>query len=116
MIGKDVVPFIQAPQNFFGNTVRKQLPELKSHSPARLGISDPRLQSAQNLHRNIKAEIGEDTEISKLLDRMMSELVNHLEIAERIESSEDDYAVLGGNQDGIAEAKSKTTSGSNSCP
>ena len=105
VIAEDVVPLIQAPQNFFGNTVQKQLPKLKSHSPARLGISDPRLQSAQNLHRNIKAEIGEDTEISKLLDRMMSELVNHLEIAERIESSEDDYAVLGGNQDGIAEAK-----------
>ena len=38
----------------------------------------------------------------------MSELVNHLEIAERIQSSEDDYAkqqALGGNQDGISEAK-----------
>ena len=33
----------------------------------------------------------------------MSELVNHLEIAERIQSSEDDYAALGGNQDGISE-------------
>ena len=105
MIGKDVVPLIQAPQNFFGNTVRKQLPKLKGNSALRLGITDPRLQSAQNLHRNIKAEIGEDTEITKLLDRMMSELVNHLEIAERIQSSEDDYAALGGNQDGISEAK-----------
>ena len=43
MIGKDVVPLIQAPQNFFGNTVRKQLPELKGNSPLRLGITDPRL-------------------------------------------------------------------------
>ena len=67
----------------------------------------PSLQHGVRLdfHRNIKAEIGEDTDITKLLDRMMSELVNHLEIAERIQSSEDDYAALGGNQDGIAEAK-----------
>lgn len=105
MIAEDIVPLIQAPQNFFGNTVQKQLPRLTNKSVPRLGISDPRLQSAQNLHRNIKAEIGEDTEIAKLLDRMMSELVNHLEIAERIQSSEDDYAALGGNQDGISEAK-----------
>ena len=106
-IGEDVVPLMQVPQNFFGNTVRKQLPKLKASSTPRPGISDPRLQSAQNLHRNIKAEIGKDTEISKLLDRMMSELVNHLEIAERIQSSEEDYAALGGNQDGISEAKTQ---------
>ena len=98
-IGADAVSLMQAPQNHWGNTVQSQLPE---HIPS---IVDPRLQSAQNLCRDIKMQLGNDTDISRLLDTMMQKLCKHIDIAVRIEKSEQDYATIGGDQKDIERSK-----------
>ncbi len=99
----DTVQLIQTPQNVFGNTLPSQIPKtLPRH---RLIEGTPQLKSAQNLYNSIKAEIADDTEITELLDTLMEELVNHVRIAQRIQSSESDYQALGSNQDKMAQAK-----------
>lgn len=102
-IGNDTVHLSQTPQNLFGNTIQNQIPQqLTVH---RLLKGDPRLQSAQNLYESIKVEIQDDAALVQLLDTMMKELINHVQIAQRIETSESDYQALGSNQNRIAQAK-----------
>ena len=111
LIDDETVTLNQMPLNFWGNTdpSNRSKNRMIEDQQQTMPLDDSRLQSARNLYQSIKSELDEDEdgETAALLQRMMTELVNHLEIGRRIEESQSDYQALGSSQVEIESTKNQ---------